>query len=625
MLLSLFRADGGDDRSVFGDFWFQPISRSASGVSATPETALHLPVVYRCLRVLSGTIASLPRCIRKPKAEGRGREVVRKHPLMRLLCGRANRWQNSFEWLAMMIGHVALRGTGYNRIFVDGKGDITELLPLHPDRMKVEVLTSGAYRYVHTLPDGTPEPLPPGAVFKLTGLQTNGLTGLSVIELGRESIGEGLAQQQYGARFITNDARPGVWIEYPGTFKDKDARKAFLESYQQGLNGANRGKAAVMEGGMKLHELGIKNTDAQFLEGRKDKAIDICRWFGVPPHIAFALEKATNNNIEQLSIEFDRYTLREWVECLEAAIEDQLLTDEERDEGLEFEFDMDSLARGDMEARGEFYNSGIQAGWLMRNEARVREGLDPLPGLDEPLQPMNMVPAGTEPDPEPDPATEPDDAADARARALTFSIAGRVVRKETSAARTAFKRHGHSAEAWRAWMGEFYGGHIAYVRDSLLCATEIAAAWCDRQLCELQDATERDVAAGAAGPVTGETILPLLEAWDHAAAAELAARVGVQMSAQDTTAAAISGLARAIAKQPAPVTNVAVGGSTVNVPTQPAPIVPVTVQGATVHVPPQPAPVVNNHIRGYPLETAEDIERGPDGEILRSVRRVTKE
>jgi HK97 family phage portal protein len=622
MLFSLFRADGGaDDRSVFGDFWFQPITRSGSGLFATPETALHLSVVYRCLRVLSGTMASLPRCLRQPKADGRGREVVKKHPLVKILCRRPNRWQNSFEWLAMMIGHAALRGTAYNRIYVDGRGEIEELLPLHPDRMRVELLADGNYRYRHRLPNGGEEILPPGAVFKFTGLQTNGLTGLSVIEMGRESIGEGLAQQQYGARFIANDARPGVWIEYQGTFRDQAARKAFLDSYQQGMNGPNRGKAAVMEGGMKLHELGLKNTDAQFLEGRKEKVIDICRWFGVPPHIAFALERATNNNIEQLSIEFDRYTLREWVECLEAAVEGQLLTEEEQEAGLELELDMDALSRGDMKSRGEFYNTGITAGWLTRNEAREREGLDPLDDLDEPLQPLNMVPAGTEPaKPEPDDKPEPNEEAAARARALTVSIAGRVVRRETAALRKAVAKQGQTNITLKTWLADFYGEHVDYVAESLLCDVGIAAAWCDRQRSEIEAELQR-----VDGTSPGERLNGLLDAWDQAAAAELAARVGVHMSAQDQLPAAIGALARAVARPaPAPVVN-----NALNV----APAAPAVVEnhnhieGATVNVPKQDAPVVNNSVsvRGYPLETKETIARAENGEMTEVTRTVTKE
>jgi hypothetical protein len=47
-----------------------------------------------------------------------------------------------------------------------------------------------------------------------------------------------------------------------------------------------------------------------------------------------------------------------------------------------------------MAARKEFYASGIQNGWLNRNEARTFEDMNPGPAaLDEFLEPMNMAPA----------------------------------------------------------------------------------------------------------------------------------------------------------------------------------------------------------------------------------------
>jgi hypothetical protein len=42
-------------------------------------------------------------------------------------------------------------------------------------------------------------------------------------------------------------------------------------------------------------------------------------------------------------------------------------------------------------ARTAYYQGGINAGWLTRNEAREAEGYDPIDGLDEPLRPLNMV------------------------------------------------------------------------------------------------------------------------------------------------------------------------------------------------------------------------------------------
>jgi phage portal protein BeeE len=56
---------------------------------------------------------------------------------------------------------------------------------------------------------------------------------------------------------------------------------------------------------------------------------------------------------------------------------------------------MNALLRGDMAARGEFYKAGITDGWLLRSEARDKEDLPPVDGLDTPLQQANMVPANS--------------------------------------------------------------------------------------------------------------------------------------------------------------------------------------------------------------------------------------
>lgn len=543
MFVTKIRAEGVDDRSPWGDFWFEPVSvRTSSGQRVSPATAMRLSTVFRCLRVLSSTMATLPRCLTQPSSgDKRGREPVTGHWLTSLL-RKPNRWQNGFEWHEMMVGHVSLRGTGYNRIVPDGRGGIAELCPLHPDRTFVEMLDNGSYRYRLKHQNGEDEVLPASMVFKIAGYSVNGVTGLSVLEVAGESIGEGLAQQGYSSRFFANDAKPsGGWIEAPMAFKDKMARDTFRESWQQAQGASNRGKVAVLEGGLKFHEISMSNKDAQFLEAKNAKIADICRWFGVPPHLAFALDQATDNNIEQLSLEFIKFTMTDWAERFEAAFEDQLLGEKDVADGLELEYDMDHLARGDMQARAEYHNTMTQGGIETRNEARIDEGRNPLPGLDQPLEPLNMTPAGSRPkpgdqkQPKQDPAPAQDEGEDARLNALTLAIAGRVVRKETSALRRAYDKRKPGAggepqlqtsEDFARAATEFYGAHIDYVAECLICSVEIASAWCDRQLEEVLAQVDRQFAG----------VPELLEVWEAAAAAELAARV--QTSAQPKKAEA---------------------------------------------------------------------------------------
>jgi HK97 family phage portal protein len=342
----------------------------------------------------------------------------------------------------MLQGHLALRGNAYNQIITNAKGEVVELMPLHPDRIRLELLPSGEYRYRFTDRFGTESVLPRGEVWHLRGLSSDGLMGMSPIELARENLGMALAAQDYGARFFANDAKPtGGWIEFPGSFKDSEAKKVFRESYQQAQSGANRGKVLVLENGMKFHEVGVTNKDAQFLELRKFQITDVARLFRVPPHMIGDLDRATFSNIEQQSLEFVMHTMTPWAERWEASIESELLLE---GDDIEVEFDFANLMRGDAASRASFYQSGIQNGWLTRNEARIAENLNPLDGLDEPLRPLNMVEESTAEDvaldteqaedPEQE-ATEPSDEAAARLRALIDSSAERWARRIARAGR----------------------------------------------------------------------------------------------------------------------------------------------------------------------------------------------
>lgn len=383
-----FRAHS-EDRSPAGDFWFDSVSmRSASAVRVSPDTALRLSAVYACVRILSETMASLPLIVYRDAKSG-VKERVSDHWLHTLLCRRPNRYQNPFEWREMLQGHLALRGNAYNRIVSNPRGEIVELIPLHPDRVRLEVLRSGEYRYRVTDRFGDETLLPRGEVWHLRALSSDGLLGMNPIELARESLGMALAAQDYGARFFANDAKPtGGWIEFPGSFKDAEAKRVFRESYQAAQAGVNRGKVLVLESGMKFHEVGVSNKDAQFLELRKFQITDIARLFRVPPHMIGDLDRATFSNIEQQSLEFVMHTMTPWAERWEASLESTLVPE---GEGLTVEFDFTNLMRGDAASRSAYYQSGIQNGWLTRNEARLAESLNPMDGLDEPLRPLNMV------------------------------------------------------------------------------------------------------------------------------------------------------------------------------------------------------------------------------------------
>jgi len=421
-----------DDRSAYGSFWFNPLGfGNSAGMRVSPDTAMRIGAVYASVRVLSETMASLPFCLTRPRADG-GKDRVTDHWAYRLFNRRPNEFQTPFEFREMLQGHLALRGNAYSQIFTNQKGEITDLLPISPDAITVEILENGDYRYRVRLRNGDTTVLSRSEVWHLRGLSSDGILGLSPIAMARESFGAALAAQDYSNRFFSNDAKPtGGWLEMPGVFKDAEARKVFQESLQNAQSGSNRHKLMVLDNGMKYHEVGINNRDSQFLELRQYQVTDIARIFRIPPHLIGDLSRATFTNIEQQSLEFATYTMTPWAERWESSIESQLLLDSDN---LEVEFDFDNLLRGDQAARAAFYSSGINAGWLTRNEARVAENLNPIEGLDEPLVPLNMVEDDGETEASETSELPPQDTASARYQArlnaILQSSVDRLARRE---------------------------------------------------------------------------------------------------------------------------------------------------------------------------------------------------
>lgn len=380
------KAGSGMDRSPWGSFWFSSLGMgTASGVSINSNNAMMLGGVFRAVSLVSGHMGMLP--IRFYEAGTHKR--IKNHPIQRLLSTNPNPYQNAFEWREMLQGHLELRGNAYNQIVSDNKGAIKALVPIHPDRVKVTLLDNGDVSYTVQMLDGTLQPFSRSNIWHIRELSSDGYVGLSRIQYARESLGLSLSAQSYGSRFFANDARPSSgWIEQQNVFKDEQSREVFTEQVQRYNSGSNRGRIMVLEAGMKFHEVGLSNDDAQFLETRKFQVEEIARWFGIPPHKIGSLEKATFSNIEQQALEYVQDALQPRATRWENAIQSSLLFD---DEEIDVRFDFHELLRGDAASRGAYYHNAILDGWMTRNEAREMEGMEPIEGLDKPLVAVNMA------------------------------------------------------------------------------------------------------------------------------------------------------------------------------------------------------------------------------------------
>lgn len=433
--------------------------RSTSGVPITPDTALKISTVWACVRLIAETIASLPLIVYRVRPDG-GRERAENHPLYDLLHDQPNRYQTAFEFREMMTGHALLRGNAYAKIEAGPRGPADQLIPLHPDRVHIEQLTSpdAAPRYRY-LVDGLGR-FNDADILHLRGLSGDGILALDPVTYARESFGLTLAGERYGSRFFKNDARPSVVLKHPGKLKKPTADR--IRTHWEAIHGgAGQHRTAVLEEGMDLVTVGVEPRNAQFLELREFQAEDVCRWFRVPPHMVGLTSKATSwgSGIEQMSIGFVVYTLVPWLKRWEQAIARDLIV---APDTYFVEHLVDGLLRGDLKTRYEAYAIARDKGWYSVNDIRRKENENPIAGGDV-YAAGAPAPAGRVPN--------------AHYQDLVREAVGRVLRKEAAALNRAVKRGADFAQA----VADFYSEHAAFVAETLCIAPVQAANYVDDQ------------------------------------------------------------------------------------------------------------------------------------------------
>lgn len=376
---------------------------SVAGVTVSEHTAMAVAAVMTCVGLISRVIASLPLGVYE-RLE-RGKRLVADHPLAGVL-SQPNSWQTLTDFVQMLMAHLLLRGNAYawlNWGMVGEREQLLEMIPLHPDRVQVELLdpmdgslTGPPLRYWLIRKDGSRLQLPAAEVLHLRGLSTDGLMGRSPLTDLRDVVGVAIATQEHAGTFWAGGGLPDLALSHPKVLGDK-ARINLEKSWISDYGGKkNQRRVAVLEEGLTVHQLTPTAEDMQFLETRKFQRAEIAGAFFVPPHMIGDTEKSTSwgTGIEQQQIGFLTFTLLPWIRAWERRLNRDLITNPAR---FFVEFKLEGLLRGDANARAQFYRVMREIGAFSANDVRELENRNPIDGGDLYLQPLNLAPLGWTP------------------------------------------------------------------------------------------------------------------------------------------------------------------------------------------------------------------------------------
>lgn len=364
-----------------GSAYYGGLTPTSSGVPVGINSAMRLTTVQNCVRIRAFTIAQLPCNIME--RSGDKKIQATDFPLYEKLHDQPNSWMTATEFWAMAEAHICLRGNFYvYKRGLEGR-PVKELIPLGPDVVtRVEQNEDYSLIYHTKMRDGTIAPIPGNKMMHLRGLTLDGITGVNPIEYARETVGLGLASNQFLGQYFSKGMHPGAIMKHPLTLNAPayaNLKKNMKEKYE-GLGKSH--EFMLIDEGMDITFPTIKLVDAQFLEQMKMNEAQICGLFRVPLMLVQSGDKApTYASSEQFMIAYSVYGVTPDCVNYEKAIRRDLLTPQERKKYYA-KFNLSGLMRGDFKTRMEGYQVAIDKEIMNPNEVRALEDMNPYKGGD---------------------------------------------------------------------------------------------------------------------------------------------------------------------------------------------------------------------------------------------------
>lgn len=358
---------------------------------STEDSAMSVATVYRCVAVISETIAQLDGDIIQKKATAP--EIKTDHVNQYLLFNRPDLHVSSFVFRRQLVYNYLLTGNGYAIIHRDED--------MRPERYEIvvdmDIYLSEDKTIKLYYDKRTGIHYDSSDIIHLADLGPNEIQGKSRITQHAYSIGKAKASSQLTNKLYTNGLNLGGTIEYPENVTLSDPKRSEMSAQiKQNYGGVdNTGKVLILDQGGKFntHEAVMSLQDAEFIAGEHLSIEDICRIFGVPPFKVFHFNKMTYDNMEAMKVDFVESCIVPIVTQFEQELNFKAFTYREARSGYCVRHNIKSLLRADIRAQADYLKATFSIGKYTINEIRAMDDQPPVEGGDTPfIQVNNYMP-----------------------------------------------------------------------------------------------------------------------------------------------------------------------------------------------------------------------------------------
>lgn len=375
-------------------FWGQFFGTSTwAGETVTPQKAMQLSAVNRAVRLTAETVASLPKpCF----VDGdTGPVSARGSDVDNLIRVSPNAEQSPMEFWEQMFGCQELVGDGLARKRMSFNGRRTVALEImDPTRTEYRENASGGKEWRYHDNKGQLQILPPSEVFNMPGFSLGGPRGYSTVSYGAQTLALAMAAEKTAGKLFASGLRNSGFLN-AGQVLGPDDRAKLEKIMADYMGASNAGGMMILEGGMTFTPMNMSAQDAELLLTRKFEIEEIGRWFGMPPILlGHAVDGQTmwGSGVDSIIQSWMTLGLRQRIVRAEQAIQKRLMTPDERAEGLYVKMNADALLMVNSTSRIGFITQAVQNSLLTPDEGRALLERGQMPGGDQLLAQVNLVP-----------------------------------------------------------------------------------------------------------------------------------------------------------------------------------------------------------------------------------------
>ena len=383
----------------------EEVSDEATEVHTTPRTgggvyyftpsaqaAMSIATVYRCVQVLSDSVACLHLQYMRLK-DGRYQEDVNSS-LHYLLSVQPQPEMSIFDFWSMAVKYILLQGDAYiyPRYVM---GELTDLVlcsrgSVGHDALNGTYMVSDAYNGVY----GT---FKESEIIHLYLHSADGRNGESVLGYARRTMAIATAgDEETGNRFENGGTVRGIVsndhsVTGFGEYQDKELEKT-AENIDDRFSSGER--IVSLPGQVQFSQISLSSADMQFLESRKFTVREICRFFGVHPSFVFDDTSTNYKSAEMSNVAYLSNTLNPILKRIEAEFTRKLIPPSLHCK-RKFLFDRKGIYSLDLTTLANYQQKTIASGIYTVNDWRRIENQPEVEGGDTVYMSTNLAPLGS--------------------------------------------------------------------------------------------------------------------------------------------------------------------------------------------------------------------------------------